>query len=645
MPALTAGAVACPTPMNATTEEEAPEPRHAFDDSRRLTGHNRWFSGTAATLAAGGPLAADAAALQRWACQVEAVATALGWPPPQPVAVVRQSETTLSLAAPPGLLFTATEVNEWAWEAACRAADGNGGAQALAGFDLAHPWAVGSMTGHKDDELTTVHAYFSAAAAAELDPALVALRAAASTHALPALVDDEALSLGTGCGSSTWLLSELPTPEEVPWSQLHAVPTALVTGSNGKTTTVRLLAAMAAGAGLVSGHCSTEAVVVGGRPQQSGDYAGPAGARAVLRDRRVQLAVLETARGGLLRRGLAVEQADVAVVTNLAPDHFGEYGIESLDDLAEVKLVVARALETSNGLLVLNADDAVLMAASARLPYASRARQGLFSLNHHHPALTALRAQGGATCGVDGNRQLLLHAEGHRYALGDVTTWPLTLGGAAQHNIANAAAAALAAWGLGLAPETIGAALQSFGANPLDNAGRLERWAHRGATVLLDYAHNPEGLAQLLQVARRLCPPDNGRLGLLLGQAGNRDDAALAELATTAARFQPDRVVLKELPAMVRGRAAGDVSAALASGLRTAGLAAERITLQPDEEAAALELLAWARPGDVVVLPVHTAAVRSRLADILVAGRQGLEIAAPAAVSSDAGRPCTGSGA
>lgn len=599
MPALTGTGV--PAPPSGT---QAPEPHHAFGDSRRLTGPNRWAPGAAVTLAAGGPLAADPAAHARWAAQVQAVGQALGWPPTQPLAVVRRSETTLSFAAPAGLLFTATEVNEWAWEASCRGA--------LAGFDLAHPWALGSAEGINDDEPTRVHAHFSARAAEETNPALYTLCAAAAERDLPALVDDEALSLGTGCGSSSWLLAELPAPEQVPWPHLHDVPTALVTGSNGKTTTVRLLAAMAAHAGLKAGHCSTEGVVVDGQPQQQGDYAGPAGARAVLRDRRVQLAVLETARGGMLRRGLALDRADVAVVTNLADDHFGEYGIESLDDLAEVKLAVARALAPGRGLLVLNADDPVLMAAAARLPHVAQARHGLFALDHNHTALVAHREHEGATCGVDAQGQLLLHAGGATSTLGAVDDMPLSLGGAARHNIANAAAAALAAWGLALAPEAIAAALQTFGANPADNPGRLERWAWRGATVLVDYAHNPDGLAQLLQVARALLPP-GGRLRLLLGQAGNRDDAAIAALALTAAAARPHQVVVKELPDMLRGRAPGAVPALLLSALQAAGLAQAAVQRVDDEFSAIDTLLQAAQPGDVLVLPVHTVAVRERL--------------------------------
>src|SRR5580704_14994158 len=123
----------------------------------------------------------------------------------------------------------------------------------------------------------------------------------------------------------------VPPVDSIAWSGLHDIPTVLVTGSNGKTTTVRLIAAMAASAGAVPGYSSTEGIFVGARAMSLGDYSGPAGARAVLRCPEVTLAILETARGGILRRGLAVDRADAAVVTNISADHFGEYGVENAE--------------------------------------------------------------------------------------------------------------------------------------------------------------------------------------------------------------------------------------------------------------------------------------------------------------------------
>ena len=576
------------------------EPLRAHEDSRRLLGPNLYLPDPAVVLTPCGTAAADAVALQGWAGRVEALCAALHWPPPRPQVQGRAPAQALAFAAPEDLLFTATEVNEWAWErsrvAAARADD--------EGFEPTQPTADGAAT---------VAPLFAARAAAERSAPLARLRAAAERRGLPVFVDDDAVSVGAGRGSVAWPRAALPLPMDVPWARLHGVPTLLVTGSNGKTTTARLLAAIATRAGLKAGLCSTEGVVVEGQTVLEGDYAGPAGARAVLRHPAVGCAVLETARGGLLRRGLALRRADAAVVTNVAADHLGEYGVADVADIAAIKLVVAQAV-TASGTLVLNAADTVLMAVAGRTPavVALRAagRLALFARDHGHPALTALRAAAGATAGVSEGR-LLLTLAGVCTDLGPVATMPLALGGAAAHNVENIAAAALAAAAAGLPLDAIGTTLAQFGSRAEDNPGRLERHDFHGATVLVDYAHNPDGLAQLLQVARTLVP--RGRLGLLLGQAGNRDDAAIGDLARTAAGFAPERIVVKELPGMLRGRPPGQVPGLIVDALCAAGQAAASVVRIDDEEAAARALLDWAAPGDTVVLPVHTAAVRRRL--------------------------------
>ncbi len=567
------------------------EPNHGFDDSRRLTGTNRYFADPAVTLTPLGGSAGNSKALEAWAGRVRAMCEALGWPDPQPRIEQRAAGTLLVFKAPPDSLITATEVSEWAWE---RAAAERG----ESAFDLAHDLGDGPQA----------VAVFAARNAAERVAALEMLRAAAARHGVPLIEDDAEVSLGAGSGSRRWPRDALPAVDAVPWSALHDVPTALVTGSNGKTTTVRVLAAMAAAHGLTPGYCCTEGVFVAGEEVLSGDYSGPDGARAVLRHCAVQAAVLETARGGILRRGLAVRRADVAIVTNISADHFGEYGVEDADDLAETKLAVARAVQ-HGGVLVLNADDATLMAAAGRLPHAAVARVALFARDHAHPALTALRARGGSTCAVRDGDLVLCHAA-RELSVGKLEALPLTLGGAAAYNVANLSAAALAGMALEFAPQSVLSVLHRFGSAPLDNPGRLERWHHRGALVLIDFAHNPGALEQLLRVARALRPP---RLYLLLGQAGNRDDEAIADLARTAARFSPDCVAIKELPHMLRGRMPGEVSALLMRALLEAGVPRERIVEEPDEETAARRLLQAAQPGDVIVLPVHTRAVRERI--------------------------------
>lgn len=582
-------------------------PRHAFEDSRRLIGANVWYPGPAVTLVPLGPAAQDGASQGRWLAQVVSLCAALHWPAPNPRVQVHRHGVILAFAAPWDGLFTATEINEWAWEAAAEPHAGH----ALAGYDRAQ-----SIAGD-------VHAHFRARAATEASKPLERLALAAAAQGVPLLLDDDTVSIGEGRHGVVYPRAALPLPLDVPWARLAAVPKVLVTGSNGKTTTTRLLAAMADALGCVPGHCSTEGVVVGGVRLDVGDWAGPAGARAVLRHPAVTAAVLETARGGLLRRGLAVPQADVAIVTNVSADHLGEQGVDSVEDIAAVKLTVAHALARpaghSAGTLVLNGQCEPLLRLAVHLPHAAHTTWALFAREHDLPLLAALRRHGGATCGVHEGR-LRLSLAGHEHDLGAVADMPLTLGGLAGHNIENIAAAALAAASLGWPIEVLRAVLARFGADPADNPGRLERHTLRGATVLIDYAHNPDGLAQLLQVARQLRgEPAQGRLLLLLGQAGNRDDQALAELATVAAAARPDRVLLKELTSMLRGRALGEVPARLRTHLLHGGLPAEAISHGGDELSAATALLAQAEPGDLLVLPLHSEAARAQVAALLAA--------------------------
>jgi len=513
------------------------------------------------------------------------------------VARVHASGASLAFAAPEDLLFTATEVNEWAWNKALEET-----------VDAVYPRFFAPGHAAVWDE-TSATATLQATSIVEARPELMTLLREARSRNLPAFLDEAILSVGAGAGHQAWPLDALPALGGVPWERLHDIPTALVTGSNGKTTSVRLLAAMATAHGWTTGHTCTDGIYVADELVESGDYSGPGGARSVLRDGRVGAAILETARGGILRRGLAVRQADVVLVTNVSPDHFGEYGIHSLADLTDAKLVVARAVETG-GLLVLNADDAQLAARASRL----KCPLGWFSLNDGHPLLSAHRSSGGGTCGIRGDR-MNLHWKGEVYDLGDVACMPLSASGNAIYNIANLAGAALAAAALGIGPATIATVLATFGTSRMDNPGRLGTWRFGGITVLMDYAHNPEGLEGLMKVA--MSARGTGRLGLLLGQAGNREDTIIRSLAAMAAEFNPDLVVLKDLDGYLRGRDAGEVPEILREALLAQGIPSERIRTVLPEADAACEILDWARAGDVVVLPVHGEAARKNVIEYL----------------------------
>jgi UDP-N-acetylmuramyl tripeptide synthase len=306
---------------------------------------------------------------------------------------------------------------------------------------------------------------------------------------------------------------------------------------------------------------------------------------------------------------LVANDARVAVVTNVSADHFGEYGIHDLDDIAAVKLVVAKSL-TPGGLLVLNADDPVLARNAVS---AGAARIGWFALD-----FAVARPRGLPACGVRDGRLILATADGghalEEHDLGDVAAMPLTVGGSARYNVANIAAASLAAFALDIAPATIAAVLARFGASNADNPGRLQRWTLGDVQVLLDYAHNPDGLHGLLVVAAGL--RRGGRMALLLGHAGNRLDEDFRALAAVAAGAKPDRVWLKDIGGdYLRGRASGDVAMILRDALLASGMAGDALPVCLDEAQAAREALAWARAGDLLVLPVHEPAAR----DVVVA--------------------------
>ena len=382
---------------------------------------------------------------------------------------------SLALAAPFDQLFTATEVNEWALCSALRRAIRALGRRCARRSRRRRSRSRRQPTRGPAGARRGDGARAARASSRPPSAARAAWTGARpSARGLPWLLDDDELTLGAGerrpdAGRST----ALPAVADVPWAELHDIPTALVTGSNGKTTTVRLVAACCVRPACAPATAAPTACSWTTSGSRAATTPGPAGARPVLRDPRVEAAVLETARGGILRRGLAVARADAAVVTNVSADHFGEYGIHDLDALADVKLTVGAAV-APRGLLVLNADDATLRAKARASRSASAAALplGWFARDADHPFLAAHRAAGGATCGVRDGR-LLLCSRGVEHDLGAVAAMPLTVGGRADYNVANLAAAALAAAALGVAPDVIAGVFARFGSGPGDNPGRL----------------------------------------------------------------------------------------------------------------------------------------------------------------------------
>ena len=544
-----------------------------FLDSRRLTGPGLLLDGPGAVLEIQLDEPERGAALAAWRRAARRMLDAVGWSGETLATRTFGGGASLALSAPADALYAATDLNEWAWAA-----------------------AAAEIRGVPGPDFTAAAERLRAAIREERCPALLALREAARARGLTFLSDEEAVSVGAGTGALVWPLDRLPDPDSVDWGRAHEIPTALVTGSNGKTTVVRLLAAMVAETGRVTGTTSTDAVTVGGATIAEGDYSGPEGARMLLRRPEVEAAILETARGGLLRRGLTVERADVAVVTNIADDHLGEYGVQHLGALAEAKLLVARAVGPEGG-VVLNADDPVLVVAGASV----RAPVVWFSLEPDRPALGRHIRAGGAAAVCAGDDLVLATGE-TIYVVAAVSDLPIALAGAARHNVANALAAMAAAQVLGIPIDAVGRVLRRFGQTAEDNPGRANVVELGGVLLIVDFAHNPHGMTALVRMAASF--PARRRL-LLLGQAGDRSDSDLRGLAQAAAAFRPDRIVLKEMEHYRRGRQVGEVSAVLADEFLRCGFPDEALVRTGSELDGVREALSWARGGDLLLLTVH----------------------------------------
>jgi UDP-N-acetylmuramyl tripeptide synthase len=579
-----------------------------------------FFAATGAVLEVVG-MSIDDPLLDAWRARVEQVGARLGWPRPQTVVRRHSTGTSLAITAPCDQLFLATEVNEWALCAALVERDPvrwSGLEQLL----VAAAMTAAENTANPAAKLTPVIEEsaalerFERLAALEVNPTLRALLEAAATRGLPHVLDDSELTLGAGAGGRTFPLTALPAVAAVTWEALRAIPTAMVTGSNGKTTTVRLLAACARANGWRAGYNCTDGVFLDDEALALGDYSGPAGARMVLRESRAQAAILETARGGILRRGIAVSHADAAVITNVSSDHFGEYGIDDLDGLADVKFAVASVV-APRGSLVLNADDAKLRARADAIvaQFGDYSRLGWFALHADQETLREYRLRGSPTCGARDGRLYLNHA-GIDHDLGPVSDMPLSMDGVATYNVSNMAGAALAAFQLGIAAPTISAVLGRFGSRLEDNPGRMMRFDIRGVRVLIDYAHNADGLRGFLTVADHL-RGGAGRLGLLLGHAGNRTNTDIEALARVAAEFRPDLVVVKENETQLRGRAAGEVPHIIRAELLRLGFPESAAPVRNSEVEAARCAIEWSRPGDVLALPLHSAGARAAVVALL----------------------------
>jgi len=539
-----------------------------FLDARRLTGPNLLFDRPGSILDVACRDDEADGLVRAWRRHVERMLAEIGWDGAVFASAQLRGGVSMAFSAPLDALYSASAVNEWAW-AACD-----------------HEFNAAA-----EPDFASAAAELRSSLAAEANPPLRQLQAHAHERGVTLLWDDDEVSLGLGRYSATWPVRGTPDPATLDWSRFRDIPVGLVTGTNGKTTTVRLAANILRRAGYAAGLSSTDYIAIDGEIVDRDDWSGPGGARNVLRHGNVDAAILETARGGLLRRGLAIERAEAAVITNIGRDHLGDFGSRSVDELMDVKWIVSRVVRDS-GALILNADDTRLVARA-------RDYRGLlvwFTLDANNECVRAHVAAGGTAFVLDGGE--LVRIDGRaRAAICGAADIPITIGGLARHNTANALAAAALTMAMGVAIDDVRAGLLAMTQD--ENPGRGNVFDVGGTTVIVDFAHNPQAIEALLDTAAAMRA---GRKVLCCAQAGDRPDDLIRELARSAWSRGLDRVIVSELAHYYRGRGPGEVYGLIRDELLRCGATQAQIEHHAEETQSLDAALAWAQPGDLVIM-------------------------------------------
>jgi cyanophycin synthetase len=385
-----------------------------------------------------------------------------------------------------------------------------------------------------------------------------------------------------------------------PRGRRSRIPIFAITGTNGKSTTARMVARILCQHGLNVGMTTTSGIYFNGHLMMEADASGPKSARTLLRNPKVDVAVLETARGGILREGLGFDSASVGAVLNVTADHLGLKGIDTIEALADVKGVVVESV-ARHGHSILNDDDPMCH----RIARHARGRILWFTLNGGALMSESLRRhveRGGMAVVREGDSYggtIMLYREGERIEVMNAADIPATLGGIAEFNIANALAAVGMCAAHGVPLPVIRAGLQAFSNSFEDSPGRLNIHDAHGFRVLLDYAHNPAGLGALSNVIDRMRERYNRVIGMV-SIPGDRRDQDIIEMGQLAGRVF-DEIVFREAPDG-RGRPRGETNGLMSKGAMLAGISPQQVHRIVDEFEAVETILRMAEPGDLLVI-------------------------------------------
>lgn len=370
----------------------------------------------------------------------------------------------------------------------------------------------------------------------------------------------------------------------------HFVPIVAVTGTNGKTTTTRLITHILSLSGSIVGMTSTDAVIINNIPILMGDYSGPEGCQNVMKDSTIDHAVLEVARGGILRRGLGFTESDVGVLLNISSDHLGQGGINTLEELTRLKSTVTEAVKQS-GYAVFNADDPLVLSRLNK----TKASPILFSMNPENKALkTNYEKENLNVTLIDGT--IIIQKRGLNTSVASVMDIPITFNGKAGFNIENALAAVAVTTALGLDEVQIKAGLVSFNPSIAQSPGRMNIIDMGDFKVLIDYGHNTGAIIATGKFIKDLMP---GRKIRMTSGVGNRREDDILEFGTALSEYYDNIIICDSDP---RERKIGETAEILKQGLLKGGLEIDMITTILDERQATKAALEMAIKGDLVVL-------------------------------------------
>lgn len=540
-----------------------------LEEVRRLTGPNLLWDNPGAILDVIIDHPDKLFVITTWQSWMDKILAEFGWTETHTFRVYSDG-ASMALSAPMDALYTACDLAELAWD--CAAAELN------------------------DDSLPDWHirlAELRDALEEELNPELNAILGAAVLQGVTAISDDDELSLGMGTNVDVWPVRELPKLEDIDWQKYQDIPRAFVTGTNGKSTSVRLASEIAKQAGFCAGVTSTDFIRVGDDIIDEGDYSGPGGARMLLRDKRTQIAFLEVARGGILRRGLPIEQVNAALITNVASDHLGQYGINNVEDLAMTKFVVAKGVK-QDGVLVLNADNKLVVQQAKGL----KNTICWFSEDANHPLIRENQRLGGRVVFIQ-NGMLVYGEKNQTQQVIAVADIPMTLGGAAKHNVQNVLGVVGLSFALNMPVQAIQQGLKGFGSNAKDNPGRGNLYDRNGVKIIVDFAHNEHSMKAVIQTAKQL---KANRYLVMFSNGGDRSDEEIYALTRAVSELNADKYVVAEIEKYLRGREPEELLNLVKKQLMNLAVDADQIECVNSPIEGTQYALNNAKAGDLVLL-------------------------------------------